>query len=482
MDKRTISEFGIEAFTLMEIAGSKAAEFICTKLSKQSKGIFFCGKGNNAGDALVVARMLSEKNHSVVVYFVDGEESLSENTHRNLSLLKKLDGDISILTSETTIELNNFDFIIDGMLGTGLHSNVKEPYSSVIDKINTSDKPVFALDIPTGLNSNTGGIMGIAVRAAYTLTFGVAKTGFYLNDGFDISGEVILCELPFPNYLREKSAYLIDESWVNDLEVHEVERKHKYDGGVIYILAGSEGLTGAAILSAQAAWSTGVGAVILITPKGLLTVYEKNLIQVVKKPVGKPSDTYFTQQHLEEVLKVLSEKPGILLIGPGLGRNKKTQAFITELLSVNILDTIIDADALFALSTLKRIPKPANVDWILTPHIGELKTLFDNEISDDFDRLIQTASFSKKENLTIVSKGFPVIVTTSEGDAFITKYNSRIFSRTGYGDILAGKISGYWLLNKNAELSSIFALLEGKQKADTHNLTAASPLEPIHLI
>lgn len=482
MDERTINEFGIDGFTLMEIAGTKAADFILSEIDNRSHGFFICGKGNNAGDALVVARILSEKDHPVTICFVGGTDSLSKDTSKNLKLLKKLTGNITFVEWGSDFDFRDSDFVVDGMFGTGLNSEVRAPYDEVIKEINQSDKTVFSLDLPSGLHADTGRKMGTAVLADFTITFGALKTGFYLNEGFEHSGKIVLCELPFPNHFKEKSAFLIHEDWFTESGINQKQREHKYDGGVLYIIAGSEGLSGAAILAAQSAWGTGVGAVVLITPKGLLNIYEKNLPQIIKKPVGTNDDTHFATSHIEQVKSILNEKPGSLLIGPGLGRDPETINFVQELLSDFIGNVVIDADALFAISESDGWKKPDNANWILTPHPGELKNLLASEIQDGFDRLIQVSKNAKEENVTILSKGFPCILGTTSGDTYLTGYDTRVFSRAGFGDILAGKVSGYLLALKESDSACIKALIDGKQKADIHFNNLNSELEPVHLI
>jgi len=174
-------------------------------------------------------------------------------------------------------------------------------------------------------------------------------------------------------------------------------------------------LTGAAVLAAQSAWGTGVGAVVLITPKGLLNIYEKSLTQIIKKPVGTDMDTRFSTSHFEQVQSILNEKPGSLLIGPGLGRDPETINFVQKILSYFNGNVVIDADALFALSESDGWKKPDNANWILTPHPGELKNLLASEIQDGFDRLIQVFKTAKEESVTILSKGFPCNLGTTFG-------------------------------------------------------------------
>lgn len=483
MDDKTISEFGIDGFTLMEIAGTRAADLILNQVPVGSHGIFFCGKGNNGGDALVVARLLSQQEHSITVCFISGSDDLSPDAHKNFQLLKKLDADIEILNWED-LSPDSYDYVVDGMLGTGLDSNVRTPYSDAIEWVNRQEAPVFALDVPTGLHTDTGKIMGTAIQADYTLSFGALKTGFYLNEGFDTTGEVILCELSFPNKYKKPSAFLIDKQWVDLNSSSQKTREHKYDGGVLYIIAGSEGLTGAGILASRSAWSTGLGAVILITPKGLLEIYEKQLEQVIKKPVGAKEDVFFRESHLDSVLKIMNEKPGKILLGPGMGRDPDTIRFTQELLAQYIGDTVIDADALFAISELDPIEKPDGANWILTPHPGELRTLAKQEIESDHHRLKTVKNIATDKNITILSKGMPGIVGTESGEAYITGYDTRSFSRAGFGDVLAGKVSAFWLFTQSPEMACFNALIDGKEKAENYysNSSQSGALEPIDLI
>lgn len=481
MDEKTISEFGIDGFTLMEIAGIRAADFILSEMPANSRGVFFCGKGNNGGDALVIARLLSQQDFNITVCFLSGTEDLSSDADKNFRLLQKLDADIKIL-DWNEFDPQGYDFIVDGMLGTGLNTEVRAPYSDAIQYINKQNVPVFSLDVPTGLNANTGQIMGSVIQADFTLSFGTLKIGFYLNEGFDTTGEVILCELSFPNKYKNPAAYLIDEKWVDANSPSREKKKHKYDGGVLYIIAGSEGLTGAAVLAAKSAWSTGLGAVVLITPKGLLEVYEKQLVQIIKKPVGDLDNVYFKESHLDDVIGVLKEKPGKLLIGPGMGRHEETIKFTQKLLAVFDGDTLIDADALFALSKWENWDKPESSNWILTPHPGELKSLLNKEISNDAERMEAVLTFASKEGLTVLSKGMPSIVGTESGVPYLTAYDTRVFSRAGFGDVLAGKTGAFWLQYASAELACFHALLSGYRGSKQYFATNSGSLEPMDII
>jgi NAD(P)H-hydrate epimerase len=479
LDRRTIEEFGIDGFTLMEIAGTRATDFILHQFPGSAKGLVLCGRGNNAGDALVVSRILSENGFHLTIVFVDGDQNLSPDCEKNYQLLKALNSSTIKFSNSRDALIETYGFVIDGMLGTGLNSEIRSPYKEVIEQVNGISCTKFAMDIPTGLHADDGRVLGSAFKADYTLAFGTLKHGFYQNEGYENCGKVIYCELPFPSSFKNSSDYLLNDNWLNKVEVESEQRTHKYDGGVVYIIAGSEGLTGAAILASLSAWNTGVGAVVLITPKGLLPVYDKQLIHIIKKPVGKESDLSFTAEHLDEVNKILSEKSGVLLIGPGLGRDSNTIQFVHQILSTFEGDVVIDADALFTLSELEKEIKPVNSKWILTPHPGELKQL---SKSEDDTRIEVAKSLSKSLGSTVLSKGLPSIISSSNGQSISTDYDTRIFSRAGFGDVLAGKVAGYLLLTKNRELACCLALSDGKTKAVDYSHGTSEPLEPLDII
>lgn len=472
IDSRTISDFGIGGYTLMEVAGYSAARELLKERDRLSHGIFLCGKGNNAGDALVVARYLVQHGIKATLVFISGTEDLSPDTQKNLMLLRKIqknDPDsapVTFINSWQDFDTHTgADFIIDGMLGTGLDSDLRGDYNSAVEWANTVAVSVYAIDIPTGLHGDTGRIMGQAIKAGRTFSFGTLKLGCYLNDGPLHAGDISYCELPFPNYLKKHcTSYLIDDSWVKP--VTGEPPKHKYEAGVLYVIAGSEGLTGAAMLAAQSAWAEGIGAVILVCPHGTLPIYEETLPQIIKKPVGKNDDYFFKDDHAEQVLSTIREKKGAVLLGPGLGRNERTVPFVHNILQHFRGELIIDADGLWCLAQHKSWNKPADSEWIITPHPGELSTLLNKSIEDDFQRLEEIQTLASDKRITIVSKGFPVIVGTANGQTYVTSYDTRRFSRAGFGDILAGKIGAYRSLGYRAGKSSALALLKGKHISD----------------
>lgn len=486
IDRRTIEAFGIDEFTSMEVAGISAAKEIAKNVDPKSRGIFFCGKGNNGGDALVAARYLAEQGVTSTIVFVAGDDDLSATAQKNCGLLKKIADEntnvsIRFLTSWDDFDPSvKADFIVDGMLGTGLDSDLRGDYPNAVAWANESGKPIFAMDIPTGIHADSGQVLGTAIRATQTFAFGTLKLGFYLEQGPDHTGQITYCELPFPRYIKQvTSSVLISEEWLPQDD--RKPARHKYENGVVYIIAGSEGMTGAAIMAARSAWAEGVGAITLVCPRGLLHVYETTLPQIVKKPVGSKEDQYFKEAHLNEVLEIVEGKKGRVLIGPGLGRNKPTVTFAQNFLADYAGNCTIDADALWALAQQDEWNQPGGSSWILTPHPGELKTLFDSDFSEGLNRLQIIKTAAQEHNITLLSKGFPVIVGTMCGETYITSYDTRIFSRAGFGDTLAGKIAAFWTGDTSPEISCCRALLKGYQMANAVKSNHHTP-EPFDLL
>ncbi len=489
MDKSTIEQFGIDGYTLMEVAGNSAAKHLLDALPDSSHGLYLCGKGNNAGDALVVARYLIQHGHSATLVFISGNDELSPDTDKNFALLNDITENDETAAPVTVFESweqfknqnsDSFDFIIDGMLGTGLNSNLHGDYTKAVHWANESGIPIYSIDIPTGLHADSGEIMGDAIQAARTFSFGSLKQGFYLENGYAHTGKITLCELPFPNYLKQCNTFLLDRDWLKEPACEPA--KHKYDAGVLYIIAGSEGLTGAAIMAARSAWADGVGAVIVICPRGILPIFENNLPQIIKKPIGTTDDTHLKQEHLDQVRTIIDEKPGKVLFGPGIGRDTATLQFSSGFLEQFDGELLIDADALWCLAQQDEWIKPDAATWILTPHPGELSRLISGSFENGYQRMEAVRKLSVQKNSTIVSKGFPTIIGTQNGNCFLTGYDTRLFSRAGFGDVLAGKISAYWSLKNSAVASACLGLLNGHDKISAKKISNHRLPEPNDLI
>lgn len=485
LDDRTVREFGIDGFTLMEMAAAGTAKYISELHGEGSVGLYICGKGNNAGDAIAVARYLAnQSHHSIYLLFLFGENSLSDDSQKNLQLLLKCkDGGADVVQMNIDDDKlpTEINYIVDGLFGTGFNGDLKSPVSDWVNKVNGVKVPVYAMDLPTGLNPDTGRTHGTAIRATVTFTFGTNKIGFYLNQADHFTGRVEQIHLPFPNHLyEEETARLINGQFSLTHPLIQRNAKHKYDGGVVHIVAGAEGLTGAAILAAKSAWKQGAGAVFLYSPQSLLPVYDLNLATIIKIPLGDDSDFFFKESHCEKILNNVKAKPGTLLIGPGIGKHSETGKLVRCLLNEHEGYSVIDADGLSFFEDFCTLKKSKRSRWILTPHIGEAKSYLGGDFSNDSERLDWARTFADKYDSTLLLKGDPLFVTMPNSPPYITGYKTVMFNRAGFGDVLAGSIATRLSITNNPELSVISALLHGYQTFK--NLTSNQPFSPEDLL
>lgn len=447
IDKAAIEQFGISGFTLMEIAALGAAQIIAEEESAPKTGLFFCGKGNNAGDALAAARYLAEQyQHQTKIIFLLGTENLSPDTRRNYEILQKLSETNPLIQfcdpwEESLNSVSDAGYIVDGIFGTGLKKETRSPVPEVIQQINRADKTVYSMDIPTGLDGSTGRTQGACIKASCTLTFGTNKFGFYLNGASQYTGKVRFIPLPFPQTLMQSRSHMIGKELFDQIPVLTRQARHKYENGVVHLLAGSEGLTGAAITAAKSALKHGAGAVFLYVPRKLLPIYEITLPLVIKIPVGDDSDTFYKSSHQTKILENLNRRPGVLVAGPGTGTHPETLECLAEVLNHHEHGALIDADAL-ALFTGKSLDGiPHSHRWLLTPHPGEAQNYLGVRQKEDHQKTEAISRLARKLNTNILLKGNPVIYSDINNNSLITGYDNSMFNRAGFGDYLAGAIS-----------------------------------------
>jgi ADP-dependent NAD(P)H-hydrate dehydratase / NAD(P)H-hydrate epimerase len=481
IDRETIEHFGIDGFTLMEIAAKGAADHIQKEFGSNKTGLFVCGKGNNAGDALAAARYLTENaDHKVILFFVFGTGDISPDTQRNFTLLQKLaekGSDIEIISDFDESLFYRAEYIVDGIFGTGLSSEIREPVAGYIRVINDSEKPVISMDVPSGLHPDSGISLGNSIQADVTCSFGTQKMGHFFNPGKEFAGRVVYVDLPFPRHLRKSTITLINNELSDALPHTERKVEHKYQSGVVHLIAGSKGLAGAAIMAAKSAWKCGAGSVILYAPENLISIYESVLPHIIK--VTLPGSDHFIPDHIDTILEKISTKPGILLIGPGLGLSPETKSFVSKLLSRYQGPAVIDADALSVWKNLKSQPDNKKRNWILTPHAGEASKYLGLKYENDSERFHRSKEFSDKNNVSLLMKGNPTFYH-SGGKSFVTGYDTTPFTRAGFGDVLAGTIATKWGITDNIYLSPVMALLEGYETYSKKEY--APPFGPEHLL
>ena len=473
LDELTKQKYILPNDMLMELAGAKMAEFIQEK--HYHSILLLCGKGNNGADALVIARhlILSQNNVHVYIFCLD-ESSSNPLFQLNFSRLTSISSSNYSFIKREDISTKHVDCIIDGLFGTGLNRPLSEDLNSLISEVNNINSAAkHSIDIPSGLNASTGVVSTVSFKADTVLSIGPKKIGFYLNDGANQNADI-------KSFSNGHDYSLIDcanfEIEYNLIKSKNLTRKHKYDDGFVQIIAGSEGLSGAAYLACKAALASGAPAVQLLYPKGLFPVFDCLLPEVLKVGIGETTDRFFTSNHFDALISEIEVKKGSLLIGPGLGRNKETMDLLSKLLPLIGKPLILDADALHVLNNSIKFSH-ANV--ILCPHIGELSVISHSKIDSDLDRLNWSKAIAKSYNCTVFSKGTYGWISQPDGKTHFLPYTNHHFRKTGYGDVFAGWL-GCQLLENNSILQTIITTsIELYSKAIQYS---PNELRPEHMV
>jgi len=448
LDRRTIEEFNIPGEALMEAAGKGAFEYIMENMPGLGNAVVFCGKGNNGGDGFVIARHMLNAGINVSVYLLGSrEKDLKGDARLNLDRFLKLKGKVREITAEDQLKDDliprGTDLIVDAIFGTGLDSKVQGLPAKTIDLINRSPAPKLAVDIPSGINASTGQVMGQAVQATATVTFGLAKIGHYSYPGTAYTGELKVVDIGIPVNLQDQiKTYVMNELQVfANLKARKPD-SHKGDNGHTLIFAGSPGKTGAAVMAGEAALRAGAGLVTLAVPASLNDIFEIKTTEVMTEPIPDAAARSFDQNSIPAAKTAIQGKD-VIAIGPGIGRNKGINEFFREIVLSASAPMVIDADGLNALSSQMEILKKVQAPIILTPHPGEMSRLSGSSVEEiQRDRISIAKRFASEWNVILVLKGARTVTAAPEGEAFINLSGNEGMATAGMGDILTGIIAG----------------------------------------
>lgn len=428
---------GASASEYMEEAGSGVALFVqeyVEKFGLDHHVILLCGKGNNAGDALVAGIQLLHLDYDVVAFMHESLDLCSDLCRQNYERFIKEGGRVGKdLEEELSDHLNSI--AIDGLFGTGFKGKVVEPYDTTIELVNFSQITVIAVDIPSGLDGETGKTEGPAIRATETAYLGLPKTGFFIENGWKHVGRLRYVDFGLPiEYIDEMSADLVLIS--SDMLLFTfpiIDRtRHKYQAGYVVGVAGSKGYSGAAILSSWAALKSGAGIVRLLHPEN-----------ITEELVGSPYElikTSYDPQDIESIINYLNSASAVF-IGPGLGRTDEVCDLLKKILPQIIKPCVLDADALFHLSRESiLLPK----ECILTPHTGEMARLLGVEHTPPitYEYLQKCYQYAADLNVTLVLKGGPTFVMHPGELIHICSKGDPGMATAGAGDVLTGVITG----------------------------------------
>jgi len=444
-DEEAIHRLGIPSLQLMEQAGRGVVEVLKKTIKQFSKKSFviFCGKGNNGGDGFVIARLLNEHGARVTVVMMEQKEKLSGDAKINV---EKIHPSLLIPFGQLKVtQTIKADVLLDAMFGTSFKGALSGHYLEAVRWCNSYKALKVAVDIPSGLNGETGEVLSDAFRADMTVTFSNPKLGFYRRNAKDFTGKVIVVDIGIPAEAIEKNSgniFLVERHDVAMLLPKRKSNVHKHSIGKIFIIAGSRGMTGAALLSSLSAMRSGAGQIILGIPDSEYSIVAKRTLEVM--PFGLSSTS---EGSVAFAAKSVIEKKiawaDVVAIGCGMSQHPETQELIVQLIEKTEKTLVIDADGLNALAT--RVPilhKRTSKHVILTPHVGEFSRLTGLSSAEiENNKFTIASSFAQQYKVVLVLKGAPTLVATPNGEIFVNSTGNAGMATAGAGDVLTGIIA-----------------------------------------
>jgi len=452
MDRKTVDTVGIPGRILMENAGRGATAFFLATIYQNATGpvAVAAGRGNNGGDGFVIARYLHQKGIPVTVFLLSERMRIKGDAATNLNLLDGMKVPVVEIADETVLEskkqqMRRHRFWIDAIFGTGLSSDVRGFFKTAIDFINRQNRPVFSVDIASGLNADTGQVCGVCIGASATATFGFAKIGHFAYPGRAHTGRLKIVEIGIPPQIAtdvgSRQHLITAQHLKRDIPVRSLTA-HKGDGGHVLILAGSPGKTGAAAMAATAAMRAGCGLVTLGIPNSLNSVVEPMVTEAMTVGLPETPEGCLNESAYESTMSLLADKR-CLAIGPGLGTSRETGRLVARLIADSPVPMVIDADGLNLIAADPEILLKRQTPIVLTPHPGEMARLSGVPASDiQKDRIAHARYFAQHYRVCVVLKGAATAVALPDGAVHLNPTGNPGMAAGGMGDVLTGIIAG----------------------------------------
>jgi hydroxyethylthiazole kinase-like uncharacterized protein yjeF len=456
MDRQAIETHGIPGLELMENAGRSAADVLLDQFAgtiKTGVGII-CGKGNNGGDGFVIARYLAVRRIDVKVYLLAKATKVKGDAAANLKRLAALKVPVIEIPDEDSFlkiksDFRRFDLLVDAIFGTGLTSDVRGFFKTVINFINTLNRsgiPVFAVDIPSGLNSDTGQPCGTCIRAQATATFALAKIGHYTYPGVDYTGKLEIIDIGIPAPVVEAvgpKQYLLSAEHIRAVFPQRSADTHKGRTGHLLVVAGSTGKTGAAAMTAVSAMRAGAGLVTLGIAESLNPIVETQILEVMTTPLPECKYGILADIAIKDITK-LADGKSCLAIGPGIGQATETRSLVEKIISQIDAPMVIDADGLNNIAGRTQLLKKRKAPTVLTPHPGEMARLIETSPAwVQQNRIVCARDFAMNFGVHLVLKGAATVIAHPDGTVYVNPTGNAGMASGGMGDVLTGVIAGF---------------------------------------
>jgi len=476
-DSNTIEKFKIPSLVLMERAALKVVEVIELEHLDTENVLIVCGCGNNGGDGLAIARILHVKGISVDVCMLGEYEKCSNETKQQYDILNAYNVEI-----KKEIENKKYSLIIDAIFGIGLSRDIEGSYRNAILQMNELTAAKLAVDIPSGVHTDNGKIMGCCFYAEHTVTFAYNKLGLNLYPGADAAGKITVAEIGISkeSFLgKEPNTVVYQEEDLKKLPLRTAA-SNKGTYGKVLVVAGNAEMAGAAYFSAQAAYFSGCGLVKVFT-------HEKNKTMLNTKVPEAILITYEGKKTEKEALTEAVHWADVIVLGPGIGMDEAAKTMLEIILKTSSVPMILDADALNLLAKEPQILKRPHTDLIVTPHLGEMSRLLDMPIDYIQKNLILTAEeFAREYNVICVLKDARTIISIPYGKTYVNLTGNHGMATAGSGDVLSGIIGGFLAGGISAETAAVLGVYvhgksgdEAVKKTGYYSLTANDILHGI---
>ncbi len=443
MDKNAIEKFGIPDQLLMENAGLAAYSVLSKELGTENKNfLVFCGTGNNGGDGFVVARKILSNGGKVKVIVLGDKRKFKGASKNNLDILSRLPIEILELESAESIKMDVYhcDAIVDSILGTGLSKDVRGLYSDVINLINKSKKKVLSVDIPSGVNGDTGLIMETAVRADYTVTFGLPKIGNLLYPGYDMCGKLYVSHISFPPSIYSSDSLKIELNHPIRLSPRNTHG-HKGDFGEALFIAGASSYFGAPYFAALSFIKAGGGYSRLAAPISMTPFIANKGSEIVFISQKETASGSISLENKDALLE-LSEEMDMVVLGPGLSLDSETRQLVCELAKRIKKPLLLDGDGITAICKDLDIIKSRKAETILTPHLGEMARITNMSVREiDTNKVDILQRTARELTAFIVLKGAHSLIGYPDERVFINMSGNSGMATAGSGDVLTGVIA-----------------------------------------
>jgi NAD(P)H-hydrate epimerase len=457
LDRRATEEFGISQEILMENAGYAACSVILQEFGiRNRRFVVFSGTGNNGGDGFVVARKILSNGGEVKVFLLGDRSRLKGSAKKNFDMLQRLKIEIreGLSLEDAQAEICCADAVVDAIFGTGLTKDITGLYKEVIKLINESEKPVFSIDIASGINGDTGEIMGCSIKADYTITFGLPKIGNMLYPGYERGGKFYLSHISFPPSLYESGSIKVEIPKPIKLPERD-PNKNKMGYGPVLFIAGAANYNWAPIASAYSMLKAGGGYSYLACPKSQVSFLAQGGREVVFLPQQETSSGSIALENKEELLEQ-SGKMKMVVMGPGLSLAEETQNLVRELAREIEKPLLIDGDGITAIAKEVGIIKGRKAPTILTPHSGEMARITKKErVEVERSKVEVLQQTCKEVNAIVVLKGPHTLIGYPNQRVLINVSGDTGgkagMATAGSGDVLNGTIAAMFCLGLEVE-------------------------------